>query len=150
MNISPLGDVAHVCRSLSRDYPEAVFIGGVAISLHESTLGEVCDLDLYVSRGGLFRLRDQYELRYSAPCGKHWGCVGGFDLDVYVEGGDLLSPPFGDVLGSSVMIDEIRVASLDHLLAMKIEAARARSQWPKGAMDLVDIGRISALLRRGQ
>ena len=149
MNISPLGGVAHVCRSLSRDYSEAVFIGGVAMAVHEGTLGEVSDLDLYVSRSGLFVLRDQFEIRYSAPCGKHWGCVGGFDLDIYVEGEGFLYLPFGGVLGDSIMIDEIRVASLEHLLVLKTAAASARAQWPKGAKDLADIGRISALLRRG-
>lgn len=140
-----------IARMLTRDYTDAVFIGGVAVSAHAGRLGARFqeashDADLYLSLVGKAALRDRYEVRRNAHLGKDSASIEGEDVDLYVEHQHPLGVTFDAVVAHAEEIDGVRVAALEHLLVLKLDAAQDRMGSGKGEKDVRDVARIVALL----
>ncbi len=140
-----------IARKLSADYADAVFIGGIAVSAHAGRLGARFqeashDADLYISLVDKAALRDRYEVRRNSNLGKDSVLIEGEDVDLYVEHQHPLGVPFGAIVAYAQEIDGVRVAALEHLLVLKLDAARDRMGSGKGEKDVRDLARIVALL----
>lgn len=143
-------------RELSEHYDnQLVFIGGVAVYLHvkahELTKGFVersHDGDFYISIQDYSALRDAEELTINRRLDKHQVSKYGVEFDVYVENQNSLLVKYVDMAAESVVIDEVRVACLEHLLLLKLDAYNNRRGSAKGRKDERDLIRIVYLLHR--
>ncbi len=140
-----------LARRVSSEFPDAVFIGGVAVACHamraNADLVESShDADLYLSLAGKNEMRDRYEVLRNERLGKDSVLVEGEDFDLYVERQHRLAIPYDEASAFAEVIDEINVAALEHLLVLKLDAARDRRGSSKGDKDLRDIARIVVLL----
>lgn len=129
---------------------DAVFIGGIAVFFHalekEKRLAEFShDGDLMMSRVQYPDLRELYECIPNKRLNKAQFIKDGFEFDVYVEGQNSLVVPYEDVVSNSIY-KTVRVAALEHLLALKIEAYKDRKDSAKGQKDGRDIQRILFLM----
>ena len=136
---------------LSTEFQDAVFIGGVAVYYHaarlDSRIAESShDGDLYLSLLGKSTMRDRYEMQRNERLGKDSVLIEGEDFDVYVERQHSLAVPYNDVIAYAETIAGVRVAALEHLLILKLDAALNRRGSGKGEKDERDITRILALL----
>lgn len=129
-----------------------IFIGGVAVWLHLSDLkmesmGEFShDGDLLISLGDFADMRDLYEVTPNRRLGKNQIVKHGIEFDVYVERNYGLVVPFEDAMAESRVIEHVRVAGLEHLLVLKIEASIDRKGSEKGLKDERDLIRICKML----
>jgi hypothetical protein len=141
-------------KEISADYPDGVaFIGGIAVYLHASTSDSPAgfaefshDGDFYFSLSDFADLRDEYEVTSNRRLSKHQIIKDGFEFDVYVERQNDLAIPYSALLASSVVIEGIRAACLEHLLVLKLDAAISRKGSSKGEKDQRDIVRVLWLL----
>lgn len=133
-----------------------VMIGGLAVWLHakqsiESRLLDVShDADFYLSLSDYIDLREIEEVTFNRRLKKHQIIKDGVDYDIYVERENGLKIPYDRALASSVMIDGIRCASLEHLLVLKYAAWEDREKSAKGAKDARDIVRILITLNSNE
>lgn len=142
-----------IAERITEEFPDAVFIGGVATYYHALSLGAEFreashDGDLYLSLAGKSELRDRYEVRRSTnrqPV-KDSVLVEGEDLDLYVEHQHNLGVPYADIFAHAQLVDGVRVAALEHLLILKLDAARDRRGTGKGEKDVRDIAKLVVLL----
>lgn len=144
-----------IARRLTTQYPDAVFIGGVAVATHANALDPRLretshDIALYLSLVGKSTIRDHYELTPNPRLKKDVALVDGEALDVYTERQHALAVPYDECAAFAIAIDGIRVASLEHLLVLKLDAALdpTRAASAKGMKDLRDIARILLMLRQ--
>lgn len=142
-----------IAKRISQEFPDAVFIGGLATYFHAFSLGEEFreashDADLYLSLAGKSELRDRYEVRRSTNRNlvKDSVLIEGEDLDLYVEHQHNLGIPYANVFAHSEMSTGVRVAALEHLFLLKLDAARDRWGTGKGQKDVRDVAKIVALL----
>lgn len=140
-----------IARDLTRRYPGAVFIGGIAVYYHASVLGHEFqeashDADLYLSLTGKSEIRDEYEVRRNERLNKDSLLINGEDVDLYVEHQHKLGVPYDIVFAYAQMTHGVRVARLEHLLILKLDAAKDRYASAKGDKDIRDIVKIVALL----
>lgn len=129
---------------------DAVFIGGIAVFFHaldkEKKLAEFShDGDLMISRLQYPDMRELYECIPNNRLNKAQFIKDGFEFDVYVEGRNSLIVPYPDVVSHSIC-KGVRVAALEHLLALKLEAYKDRKDSSKGLKDGRDIQRILFLM----
>lgn len=142
-----------ICE-LSGFFPEGiVFIGGIAVYLHAKAAGlpEVWiefshDGDFFISLSDLADLRDLEEVTANRRLSKHQLIKEGVDFDVYIEHNNLLRIPYSAAAESSIVIDKVRVASLEHLLLLKLAAYSDRRGRAKGRKDERDLIRICYIL----
>ena len=142
-----------VCE-LSDHYPDGVvFIGGVAVYLHArasrippSWVEFSHDGDLYISFADFADLRDIEDVVANRRLTKHQFIKRGVDFDVYLEHNNGLRVSYADVLEHSRVIDRVRVASLEHLLLLKLDAFADRKGTTKGRKDERDVIRLARLL----
>jgi hypothetical protein len=142
-----------ICE-LSEYFPEGVvFIGGVAVYLHaraghvpENWIDFSHDGDLYISLADFGDLRDTEEVTANRRLTKHQFIKNGIDFDVYLEYNNGLRVPYADIRTHSVVIEQVRVASLEHLLVLKSAAYAARKGSAKGRKDERDLIRIAHLM----
>ena len=145
------------CIDLGTGFPEGlVYIGGIAVYLHainhEATAALAAtthDADLYISLADLSDLRDIEELTPNRRLRKHQLVKKGFEFDVYTERQANLRVPYDEVVAHSVVYDGVRVAALEHLLVLKLEAYRDRRSSAKGDKDAHDLVRIAAVAAQG-
>jgi hypothetical protein len=140
------------CGEIAQAYPEGVvFIGGIAVYLHavnstQAALAEFThDADFYISLADIADLRDQEELVTNRRLSKHQMVKRGFEFDIYTERQASLAVPYEAVRAHAEVYGGIRVASLEHLLVLKLEAFRDRGASAKGAKDAKDVLRIAAV-----
>lgn len=147
-------------RELSDLFPDGVvFIGGIAVylyakSAHSSSVSSVPeklvelshDADLYIDTTDFASLRDLEPVTTNTRLRKSEAVLHGMSFDIYVEHRHGLSVSYADVLRASSIIDNVRVASLEHLLVLKLAAYDARRGTPKGRKDARDLIRILFLL----
>lgn len=133
-----------------------VFIGGIAVYLHAINHNETAgmaefthDADLYISLADMADLRDIEEVTPNRRLSKHQFIKNGFDFDVYTERQSSLIIPYDEVMGNSVQYNSVRVAGLEHLFTLKLEAYRDRCQSAKGQKDAKDIIRIVRIASTG-
>ena len=146
--------VIRECRELGESYPDAVFIGGVAVYLHASHAGtgvppEVShDADFMVSVLDYGALKDVEEVTANPRLGKHQMLSGGVEFDVYVDRWNKLVVPYDEVASYSAVVEGVRVASLEHLLVLKLEALGKRGHTRKGDKDRGDVVQLGLMLGR--
>jgi len=144
--------LATLARRITRDFPDAVFIGGVAVAQHATRHNPALfesshDADLYLSLAGKSEMRDRYEVSRNERLGKDSALIEGEDFDLYIERQHRLAVTYEEVFGYAEEVDGVRVAALEHLLVLKLDAARDRWNSAKGEKDVRDLARIVTLLR---
>ena len=126
---------------LSGFFPEGiVFIGGVAVYLH-ARLAKLSgawiefshDGDFYISLSDYADLRDIEEVTTNRRLNKHQIIKDGIDFDIYLEYRNDLRVKYADALAASTVIENVRVASLEHLLLLKLDAYEDGCTAPRGA-----------------
>ncbi len=141
-------------RELSELFPDGiVFIGGIAVLLHvrdqklpERFIELSHDGDFYVSLADFADLRDIEEVTANRRLNKHQIVKDGFEYDVYLENHHHLLVKFSDAMAASQVIDGVRVACLEHLLLLKLDAYQSRRGSAKGAKDERDLIKICYLM----
>lgn len=141
-------------REVSGFFPDgAIFIGGIAVYLHALAQKLAAgwiefshDGDLYISLTDYADLRDIVEVTVNRRLNKHQFVREGVEFDVYVEHNNGLRVPYKDIAAASTVVDGIRVASLEHLLVLKLDAYAARRGSAKGRKDERDLIRIAHML----
>ncbi|MDX2225998.1 MAG: hypothetical protein SFY92_02695 [Verrucomicrobiae bacterium] len=142
------------CLEFSMLFPDGVvFIGGIAVYLHamnhEKTraLAEAThDADFYISLADMADLRDIEEVTANRRLNKHQLIKNGFEFDIYTERHSALIVPYDQIMAYSIVHDQMRLSSLEHLLILKLEAFRDRERSSKGQKDAKDLIRISLIL----
>lgn len=145
-------DLMSVVTEVGTLYEDLIYIGGIAVYLHainqESTkqyAEATNDADLYISIASLSDLRDIEELTQNHRLNKLEFQKNGFSFDVYAERRSELPVPFDQVAAYAVEYAGIRVACLEHLVVLKLEAAVDRHASEHGKKDAKDIIRILLL-----
>lgn len=141
------------CQEIAHFFPDGiVFIGGIAVYLHainnELTQGLAeftHDGDLYISMADMADLRDIEEVTPNRRLSKHQMIKNGFEFDLYTERYSSLRVPYDAVVASAQSYDGIKVASLENLLVLKLEAYRDRHASSKGQKDAKDIIRLAMM-----
>jgi len=144
------------CSELARTFPDgAVFIGGIAVYMHAKNHTETAgfaetthDADFYISLADMGDLRDMEEVTPNRRLSKHQLVKRGFEFDIYTERQSSLIVPYDAVVAESTVYGDMRVASLEHLLALKLEAFLDRKDSGKGDKDAKDLLRIAAVADR--
>ena len=147
--------ILDLCLELSSDLPDVVFIGGVAVYLHLAEKASATipleashDADFMISFSDYGVLKDEEELTSTPRLAKHQMIVDGVEFDVYVERLNRLVVPYDEVLAYSTVARQIRVAFLEHLLILKLEALLHRGHSSKGDKDRRDVVKIGLMLGR--
>jgi len=147
--------ILSLCLALSSDLTDVVFIGGVAVYLHATKrslaavpLEASHDADFMISFSDYGVLKDAEEITPTPRLAKHQMIVEGVEFDVYVERLNRLVVPYDEAFAYSTTIEKIRVACLEHLLILKLEALRQRGHSGKGEKDRRDVAKIGLLLGR--
>lgn len=138
------------CKTLSDMFDQGlVYIGGIAVYLHcinqqEGTpLAESThDADFYISFTDMSDLREIEEVTPNRRLQKSQFIKNGFEFDIYTERLSTLIVPYDAVSAHSVQYDKVRVACLEHLFVLKLEAYRDRKDSAKGGKDARDLMRI--------
>jgi hypothetical protein len=133
-------------RDLNQEFPVGLIaIGGVAVYMHtlrdgrERFAESTHDIDFYLSKENLGSLRDREELTANPKLHKQQIVRQAIEMDIYVEHQHRLAVPYEDLDRYSTIIDEVRVAAKEHLLALKIDAAIDRFGSTKGEKDGKDL-----------
>lgn len=146
------------CDEVSHEYPNGVvYIGGIAVYLHainnprtEQYAESTHYADFYISFADMGDLRDAEEVVPNRRLNKHQMMRDGFEFDIYTERQSGLIVPYDAVMASAKQYEAFRVAGLEHLLALKLEAYRDRRSSAKGQKDAKDIYRIAILAAEGK
>ena len=106
------------------------------------------DGDFYVSLTDFSDLRDIEEVTANRRLSKHQFIKNGLSFDVYLEYNNTLRVPYADAWDHSSIIENVRVASPEHLLLLKLDAYADRKGSAKGRKDERDLIRIAHILSR--
>ncbi len=150
MNSKEFQSLLSSCAELNRTFKnEIVFIGGIAVYIHAIHLPNVRDLaetthdaDFYISMTAMSDLRDMEEVTQNLRLSKHQIIKHGFEFDIYTERHARLLVPYADIRSHAKHYDDFQVASLEHLLVLKLEAYKERRSSSKGMKDAKDLLRI--------
>jgi hypothetical protein len=142
-----------ICE-LSAFFPEGiVFIGGVAVYLHvrgskvpDAWVEFSHDGDFYISLADFADLRDLEEVTQNRRLSKYQLIKNGIEFDVYLEFRHTLRVPYAAAHAASSVIENVRVACLEHLMLLKLDAYADRRGSAKGRKDERDLIRIAYLL----
>ncbi|WP_137917113.1 hypothetical protein [Hydrogenophaga sp. 2FB] len=145
------------CAEVAELFPEGViYIGGIAVYLHAKNVATTSELaefthdaDFYISFADMGDLRDIEEVTPNRRLSKHQMIKKGFEFDIYTERQSSLIVPYDMVLSSSDVYGGMRVASLEHLLVLKLMAFMDRKGSSKGDKDAKDLLRIAAVASQG-
>ena len=80
-------------------------------------------------------LRDLEQLTPNRGLSKHQLIKRGIEFDVYTERHSALIVPYDQVIASSINFDLLKVAALEELFVLKLEAYRDRYSSTKGSKD---------------
>ncbi len=141
------------CAEMAQWFPDGlVFIGGIAVYSHAintpataSYAETTHDADFYISLADMGDLRDLEEVTPNRRLSKHQLIKRGFEFDIYTERQSNLIVPYDAVVAHSVQYELGRVAGLEHLFVLKLEAYRDRRHSRKGEKDAKDLVRIAAV-----
>lgn len=151
LNDKKFAELLLACQEIANAYPDGiVFIGGIAVYLHSINTDNVRllaefthDADFYISLADMADLRDADEVISNRRLSKHQLIKRGFEFDIYTERHSALLVPYDQAMAHAIIYDNLRVASLEHLLALKLEAYRDRCSSRKGEKDAKDIIRLA-------
>jgi len=146
------GQILSACARFAGDYPGIVFIGGVAVymqavnsSMFEGTPGTSHDADFVMPLSELAQLSDQYRVVSNKRLRKHEVVVDGIEFDVYVEHNNKLAVPYDEIFAHAVDFDGMKIACLEHLLVLRLDALQDRKGSDKGDKDEWDLLTIAAV-----
>jgi len=88
-------------------------------------------------------LRDLEQLTPNRGLSKHQLIKRGIEFDVYTERHSALIVPYNQVIASSINFDLLKVAALEELFVLKLEAYRDRYSSTKASKDAKDLIRIA-------
>lgn len=132
---------------------EIVFIGGIAVYLHavnhpatEALAEATRDVDFYVSISAFSDLREVEEVVSNRRLSKQEFRKGDVSFDVYVQRAASLRVSYEEVAAHAVSYDGIRVASVEHLLVLKLGAYADRRDSAHGEKDARDLLRMAYLV----
>ncbi len=151
MSDSLLELLMHQCDALSEEYAYApIFIGGIAVYTHglraqNPYIETTHDADFYISLEGMQCMRNDKEISQTPRLGKSEWRSKDFSFDIYVEYQSKLIVPYDEVAGHALSIGPKRIACLEHLLALKLEAYLSRHDSEKGNKDARDLVCIALL-----
>ncbi len=139
------------CNTIAGLFPDGVvYIGGIAVYLHainteaaRQYAEATHDADLYISMAELSDLRDIEEVTANSRLSRHQLIKDGFEFDIYTERHASLPVAYDQVLAHCVQYEGIKVASLEHLLVLKLNAYKDRKGSTKGQKDAKDLVRIA-------
>jgi hypothetical protein len=157
MEDKEFGILLSACSEVARMFPDGVvYIGGIAVYLHAINVRSTMDFaefthdaDFYISFADMSDLRDIEEVTPNRRLSKHQMIKKGFEFDIYTERQSSLIVPYDMVLPHSKVYEGCRVASLEHLFVLKLEAFADRKGSLKGDKDAKDLIRIAAIAKRG-
>ena len=140
-------------KELCELFPEGLaFIGGVGVFAHTQAHPSLCrftafshDGDLVIAQADFMDLRDLEVVTTNRRLNKHEFRRNRLQFDVYEEGSSGLIVPVAEIIASSRNEGGLRVACLEHLLALKLEAYRDRQATPKGEKDAADAFKLVLL-----
>ncbi|KAB2843438.1 MAG: hypothetical protein F9K47_06945 [Burkholderiales bacterium] len=141
------------CETLGRFFPDGlVFIGGIAVYLHAINTEDAKpfaefthDADFYISLADMADLRDLEEVTPNRRLSKHQLIKDGFEFDIYTERQSSLIVPYDAVSAEAKIIGGLRVACLEHLAVLKLEAYLSRRASAKGEKDAKDLYRLATV-----
>ncbi len=141
-------------RKLEQSFGDRlVFIGGVAVYLHVKASRLPArfvefshDGDFYISLSDFSELRETEQVTSNPRLSKYQLIKNKIDFDIYLERTNALLVPYADVAAKSSVIEGVRVASLEHLLLLKLAAYADRQHSSKGDKDARDLIKITLLL----
>lgn len=133
------------CR-IAKENPSHVFIGGIAVYLHavnhartKSKAEASHDIDLMIDLHDYGALRQAEEVLANKRLGKHQLIRDGVEFDIYVERQNRLRVPYDAAFAYAISYNGLRVACLEHLLVLKLEALVSRAGSGKGNKDARDV-----------
>ncbi len=137
-------------QELQSWFPEGVvFIGGVATAAYSSEIKDLVidipfshDVDLMISMPDYTNLKDIEAITPSRSFSKAMFIKAGFEFDVYVENVHGLPVPYSESAADSVVMSGLRVASIGHMIVLKLAAWKDRKNSPKGLKDADDLLRL--------
>lgn len=151
-NESNFADLLAVVRETGQLYDDVVYIGGIAVYLHavnhdrtREFAEATHDADFYISLANLSDLRQIEEVTENKRLSKREFHKAGFAFDVYAERQAELPVPYDMVAANAVEYDGVKVAALEELLVLKLEAAANRYASQHGRKDAKDVIRILIL-----
>jgi hypothetical protein len=139
------------CREVGDTLSDVVFIGGVAVYLYSRARATGVppeashDADFMISISDFGFLRDLEEVTSTPRLGKHQMLSGGVEFDVYVERHNRLIVPYDAVAASAETVGGLRVASVEHLVVLKLEALKSRGHSRKGEKDRCDLVQLGLM-----
>lgn len=142
-----------ICELSSLFEEGIIFIGGVAVYLHIA--GEKLptyfreyshDGDFYISLADYKDLREIEEVTQNKRLEKSQIIKNGIDFDIYLEHNNTLRVTYEDAQRYSVVVENVRIACLEHLLVLKMDAYIDRYGSAKGSKDERDLIRIVTML----
>lgn len=121
---------------------DCLVIGGWAVwAYNQVEMSHVGDI--MVTAPVLSELRDQYRVTNTPQKRKHqFANEEGFDVDLYVEHQHGLKVPFDEAQAYSLYLSGLHVVSPEHLMVLKLEAAKSRQGTAKGQKDQRDLLRL--------
>ena len=139
------------CQEISGAFADGiVYIGGIAVYIHAINTDDARqfaefthDADFYISISDLADLRDLEEITQNRRLSKHQLTKRGFEFDIYTERYSSLIVPYDEVIAYATTYDNLKIASLEHLFVLKLEAYRDRFASTKGQKDARDLIRIA-------
>lgn len=148
------------CGEVAQEFPDGViFIGGIAVYLHAINTATAADFaeathdaDLLISLADMADLRDREEVTSNRRLSKHQMIKNGFEFDIYTERQSALLVPYDEAAARAQTYSGIRVACIEHLTVLKLEAFADRQGSRKGekdAMDLLRLAQVAAGERGG-
>jgi len=157
LNNSEFSQLLLACHEMAEAFPEGiVFIGGIAVYLHSinnEAAREFAEFthhaDFYISMADMSDLRDLEELTPNRRLNKHQLIKRGFEFDIYTERHSALIVPYDQVIANAIKIDKLKIAALEQLFILKLEAYRDRYSSSKGSKDAKDLIRIAIVSQSG-
>src|SRR5277367_4563972 len=147
-----------VVKDLTADNEDIVIIGGVAVYIHTEIYNSkdipvefTHDADMAISLPTLSQLADEgYEIVTNKRLNKRQIIINDVDVDIYVAHQSKLRVSYNHLAESAKDLADggevVMVASLGHLLILKIAALEARWSSAHGEKDRRDVAKLMVMI----
>ncbi|HEV3156716.1 MAG TPA: hypothetical protein VGZ00_05160 [Candidatus Baltobacteraceae bacterium] len=134
IDAEPWESILPIANRIGTEFPDAVFLGGLAAYAHAVRLGvrwparSHDDMACYLSINGKTAMRDRYGMQDSPDLTKSSVRIAETSVDVYSEEQPNVAIPYPQVAAHSHPCKGgLRVASLEHMFVLATDAALTRS-----------------------
>ena len=134
-----------ILKALAGKY-RFILIGGWAVFLWTRTLKSK-DIDIVLEFDELEKIRNDFEINKNDRLKKYEIKKEGIDIDIYVPFYSNPGLPAEDLQKYQIKLEGFTTLTLEALFILKLGAARARLNSPKGQKDLIDL--VSLLMVSG-